>query len=136
MIPVAPAVRVETRIAARLAGKQRAAEVRYVWWALPIAAALALLAARWTPPHPAGAHEGVVAGREAGNGAAFRPVAAENVLLSSKEEGFVTLADGTPARQIRMAYLDTITWRNPTTKASLSWTIPREEVRIVPVSYQ
>ena len=48
----------------------------------------------------------------------------------------VTLADGTPARRERIQFVDTITWRNPRTNASLTWTVPREEVRVVPVVWQ
>lgn len=135
MVPRAPRPQVEARLAAELKRRPARAEVRYVWWALPIAAALALLAARWSPP--TAMDERTVPGeRFSSSDARFRPVAAENLLVSSKDEGVVVLADGTPARQVRMGYLDTITWKNPTTNASLSWTFPREEVRVVPVSYQ
>jgi hypothetical protein len=63
-------------------------------------------------------------------------VAAENVLISARDEGVITLADGTPARRERLQYVDTITWRNPRTRASIVWSVPREEVRVVPVSFQ
>ena len=66
----------------------------------------------------------------------FRPIAAENVLLNSKDEGVVTLADGTPARRLRETYVDTITWRDSRTNASLKWSLPREEIRVVPVALQ
>jgi hypothetical protein len=66
----------------------------------------------------------------------YKPVRADNVLYSTREEGGVTLADGTPARRVRSQYIDTITWKNPRTNASLSWSVPRDEVRIVPVSFQ
>lgn len=68
--------------------------------------------------------------------ASFKPVAAEKVLVSALDEGLVTLADGTPARRERIQFVDTITWRNPRTNASLTWTVPREEVRVVPVVWQ
>jgi hypothetical protein len=32
--------------------------------------------------------------------------------------------------------VDTITWKNPRTNASVRWTVPREEVRVVPVKFQ
>ncbi len=67
---------------------------------------------------------------------ALKPVAAENVLYSASDEGLVTLDDGTPARRERLRYVDTITWRNPRTNASLTWSVPRDEVRIVPVLFQ
>ncbi|MES2697210.1 MAG: hypothetical protein V4773_27340 [Verrucomicrobiota bacterium] len=70
------------------------------------------------------------------SGAVLKPIAAENVLVAAQDEGLVTLDDGTPARRARLTYVDTITWKNPRTNASLTWTVPREEVRIVPVSFQ
>ncbi|HEU5080975.1 MAG TPA: hypothetical protein VFT72_17315 [Opitutaceae bacterium] len=66
----------------------------------------------------------------------FQPVAAENVLVASSDEGLVTLADGTPARQLRQTYVDTITWKDSRTNASLKWSMPREEVRVVPIALQ
>ena len=68
--------------------------------------------------------------------APFKPVAAENVLYAAQDEGLVTLEDGTPARRERLNYVDTITWRNPRTNASVRWTMPREEVRVIPVKFQ
>ena len=68
--------------------------------------------------------------------APFQPVAAENVLYAVRDEGLVTLANGTPARRERLNYVDTITWKNPRTNASVRWTVPREEVRVVPVNFQ
>ena len=66
----------------------------------------------------------------------FKPVAAENVLYAVRDEGLVTLDDGTAARRERLNYVDTITWKNPRTNASVRWTVPREEVRVVPVKFQ
>ena len=63
----------------------------------------------------------------------YKPVSAENVLYDSRDEGLVTLDDGTAAHRVFQRYLDTYTWRNPRTNASLRWTVPRDEVRIVPV---
>ena len=68
--------------------------------------------------------------------ALLKPVAAENVLVSASDEGLVTLEDGTPARRERLQFVDTITWKNPRTNSSLRWSVPREEVRIVPVVFQ
>jgi hypothetical protein len=67
---------------------------------------------------------------------ALKPVAARNVLVSARDEGVVTLDDGTVARRERLYFVDTITWRNPRTRASLEWSVPREEVRVVPVTFQ
>jgi hypothetical protein len=66
----------------------------------------------------------------------YKPVRADNVLYGTRDEGGVTLADGTLARRVRSQYVDTITWKNPRTNASLSWSVPRDEVRVVPVSFQ
>lgn len=108
------------------------------WWlaaaSLPIAAALAVLIARsGTAPENAGPDPAPAVAAPADR---LKPVAAENVLYAAVDEGLVTLADGTTARRERLKYVDTITWRNPRTHASLVWTIPREELRVVPVRYQ
>jgi hypothetical protein len=65
----------------------------------------------------------------------FKPVTAENVLLAQSDDGLVTLADGSQAVRVRSSYVDTITWKNPSTKASLRWSVPHSEVRVVPVSF-
>lgn len=72
----------------------------------------------------------------AAEAALFKPVASENVLYAVKDEGLVTLEDGTAARRERLNYVDTITWKNPRTNASVKWTVPREEIRVVPVKFQ
>ncbi len=64
----------------------------------------------------------------------YRPVGATNVLYDLKDEGTVYLGDNQPARRVRYRYVDTYTWKNPATRASLKWSVPREEVRVVPVS--
>ena len=63
----------------------------------------------------------------------YKPVSVENVLYDSRDEGLVTLDDGAAARRVFQRYLDTYTWRNSRTNASLRWTIPRDEVRVIPV---
>ena len=98
------------------------------WTALPVAAALvaALVLAR--PGEmltPRVSDEGI-----------YKPVSAEGVRYQSNDEGMTTLADGTPARRVRDSYIETITWENPATKASLRWTVPYEEVRVVPIVFQ
>ncbi len=65
----------------------------------------------------------------------FKPIAAERVIFSSQREGLVTLSDGTVAQRVRQLSVDTYTWQDPKTKASLSWSIPREDLRIVPASF-
>jgi hypothetical protein len=98
------------------------------WWlwsmTVPAAAALTILCSVAVKPRVTEARD------------VLKPVAAENVLYAATDEGLVTLEDGTPARRERLKYVDTITWQNPRTHASLTWTVPREEVRVVPVSYQ
>ena len=126
--PAAPSRGLHARLAADFAPRRRALPW-WAWGAMPAAAALAIgifLNRRLPPAAPLPAP---VAG-------VFRPVAAENVLYSTRDEGYVTLADGTPARRVRSNYVDTITWKNPRNNASLRWTMPREEVRVVPVNFQ
>lgn len=65
----------------------------------------------------------------------YRPVKAANVLYDLKDEGPVLLEDNTPARRIRARYVDTYTWKNPATNASLKWSVPRDEVRVMPASF-
>lgn len=64
----------------------------------------------------------------------FRPVAATNVLYELKDEGLVEVDGGVPARQVRARYLDTYTWKNPRGNSSLKWSVPRDEVRVLPAS--
>jgi len=64
----------------------------------------------------------------------YRPVRATNVLYDLQDDGTVYLSDNTPARRVRYRYVDTYTWKNPATNASLKWTVPRDEVRVIPAS--
>lgn len=64
----------------------------------------------------------------------YRPVRASNVLYDLKDEGTVYLPDRTAARQMRYRYVDTYTWTNPKKNASLKWSMPRDEVRVLPAS--
>lgn len=110
----------------------------WAWAALPLAAVAAgvlLLQPTRTPaPVPALAQATPVA--PAVPVAKFKPVSAENVLYAQSDDGLVTLADGSTALRYRSSYVDTITWRNPNTQASLRWSVPRTEERVVPVSFQ
>jgi hypothetical protein len=72
----------------------------------------------------------------ANSSALLKPVAAENILYAARDEGLVLLDNGMPARRARLNYVDTIIWENPRTNASLKWSVPREEVRVVPISFQ
>ncbi|MBX3750515.1 MAG: hypothetical protein KF897_10535 [Opitutaceae bacterium] len=136
--PRALAPAVEARVAARLATRRR---VAIGWWvALPLAAALALVVVPWRPaPEPERVPLGAAIAPDplpATKPDEYKPVAAENLLYAARDEGVVTLADGVQARRLRRSYVDTITWRNPRTNASLTWSVPRDEVRVVPVNFQ
>jgi hypothetical protein len=61
----------------------------------------------------------------------YQPVAATNVLYDLTDEGPVATQGDNLTRRVRARYLDTYTWKNPTTKASLRWSVPRDEIRLV-----
>ena len=110
------------------------------WWpaaiALPLAAAMAVaVAVSW---HRVQMPAAVTAARPPAAIPAnvLKPVSAAKVLYALSDEGIVTFNDGTRARRERLEYLDTITWENPRTHASLTWSVPREEVRVVPIRYE
>ncbi|HXQ82268.1 MAG TPA: hypothetical protein VN775_13200 [Opitutaceae bacterium] len=131
--PAVPNPRLLLRIGQELAPRRRAGRG---WLWAPVAAAAALAAAavlwpRWAVPP---AREAPVLRPAAAP--ALRPVAVRDVLVGSRDEGYVVLADGWPAHRLREAHLDTIVWRDPRSAASLQWSVPREEIRIVPVNFQ
>lgn len=126
LCPAAPSRDLHARLARDLAPATRPI-AWWAWSAVPAAIAAALVLAFVATNRPGNAGE---------TAPAFRPVAAENVLYAAQDEGLVTLADGTPARRVRSSYVDTITWKNPRNNASLRWSVPREEVRVVPVVFQ
>ena len=64
----------------------------------------------------------------------YQPVQATSVLYDLKEDGPTALPDRTEGRQVRYRYVDTYTWKNPATNASLRWSVPRDEVRLVRAS--
>lgn len=150
--PAAPSVLLSTRIDAELATTAVSEPMRVVrhtsrgWWlwaaAFPSAAAVTLMAVVWArrvPMGTTGARGPGTTWAAAQTAAAtelYKPVAAENVLYAVSDEGLVTLDDGTAARRERLQYVDTITWKNPRTNATVRWTMPREEVRVVPVKFQ
>lgn len=105
----------------------------WLWAAMPAAAMLAaavVVETRWPAQPAATPHAPSPAAP------AFKPVAFRDVLVDSRDDGYVVLADGRPARRLREAHIDTITWRDPRSAASLQWSVPREQIRIVPVSIQ
>lgn len=134
--PRRPSPQLQARLTARLAPRRSA-----VWWwaALPLAAAVAVAFAPWFRPTdvqaPVAATTRVAPMADAAPDE-YRPVAAENLLYATQDEGVVTLTSGAQARRVRNSYVDTITWRNPRTNASLRWSVPRDEVRVVPVNFQ
>jgi len=140
--PAAPTPALLARLERALAAPSRRAAAGWWFWAaaaLPVAAALAVMitfaarGARGGAPRSVGQP---AVGATPLAQSAFKPVAAENLLYAAHDEGLVTLADGTAARRERFDYVDTITWKNPRTNASVRWSVPREEVRVVPVNFQ
>ncbi len=138
--PLAPSTFARARIERELATPRSS---KLAWLALPLAAAIAGLAylqhqAGVTPAAtPLHQPSLVRAGSSPTPKAfAYKPVSAENVLYDVRDEGMVTLADGTAARRYRSSYVDTITWKNPRTQASLRWSVPRTVERVIPVSFQ
>jgi hypothetical protein len=111
------------------------ARVSRWWWAAiaPLAAAAMVVFLFIRRDLPAGRPD-----REPQSADALmmKPIALEKLLVSAEDEGLVTLDDGQPARRARLQYVDTITWKNPRTNASLTWSVPREEVRVVPIRFQ
>ena len=134
--PRRPSPQLQASLFAKLAPRRPT-----VWWwaALPLAAAVAVAFAPWFRPTeviaPVAATTPAVPLADAVPDE-YRPVAAENVLYATQDEGVVTLTSGAQARRVRNSYVDTITWRNPRTNASLRWSVPRDEVRVVPVNFQ
>ena len=131
--PIAPSRALATSIGRELAAAPR--RNYWGWAALPLAAAVAVLvffrSETAVAPQPA-----VSTATEPSAVATYKPVSAENLLYDQSDEGLVTLADGTTARRYRSSYVDTITWKNPRTQASMRWSVPRTEERVVPVSFQ
>jgi hypothetical protein len=112
------------------------------WRTAGLAAALALVVlagfVRLRPDQPAVPASPLASAPVAANqqdAAAYQPVNATNVLYDLKDEGAVRVAGDSPARQIRARYVDTYTWKNPRNNASIKWTVPRDEIRVVPASY-
>lgn len=144
----------ELKSAPLASGPAPRAALHWLWtMALPAAAAVAIAVIPFALKRGAAARDASVAAPAdspvavaanvasatspgASEASVLKPIAAENVLVASRDEGLVTLDDGTPARRERRQYVDTITWQNPRTHASLTWRVPREEVRVVPVLFQ
>lgn len=69
-----------------------------------------------------------------GGGKNYEPVSAANVLYDLRDEGPIGGVADSSYRQVRYRYVDTYTWKNPRKNASLSWSVPRDEIRIIPAS--
>ncbi len=61
----------------------------------------------------------------------LRPVKAGRLLVGSRQDGVVELADGTAVQRVRDYFVDTIEWRDSRGQAQLRWEVPRESVRYV-----
>lgn len=133
--PVSPDAGLRDRIERRVA-RRRATIIRIGSVLVPLAAAAAVLLLFQGKPAPVAGPASPKSTASELPPALFKPVAAQNILLDTRDEGYVTLADGRTARQVRRSYLDRITWKNSRTNASMTWSVPREEVRITPVSYE
>ncbi len=129
--PVAPSPVVAARVGRTLAAARRN---YWGWMALPLAAALV----GWIYLQDrAGVAPASAATRPAAPVAVtYKPVSAQNVWYEQRDDGLVTLANGTTARRYRSSYVDTFTWKNPRTQASLRWSVPRTVERVIPVSFQ
>lgn len=107
--------------------------------AIAVVAVIAMMQLKQTPPaakEPAGLVAPIAKGPAAAvDDHVYQPVAAANVLYDVKDEGAVKTGDNSTARQVRARYVDTYTWKNPRTNASLKWTVPRDEVRVIPATY-
>ncbi|MCB1103570.1 MAG: hypothetical protein H7A44_12350 [Opitutaceae bacterium] len=134
--PVRPGRRLEQRLAAELEPRRR---LNWAWLALPMAAAFAVVFAwqtRGVRPMPESAPFETPAETSAQPTPAFKPVATQNLLYAARDEGVVMLEDGRKVRRTSRSYVDTVVWRDPGSNASVTWSVPREEVRLTPVSFQ
>jgi hypothetical protein len=106
------------------------------WRSAGLAAAVAVLAAVGLmsfkrEPAPAGVATSTQVVASSALRDDYQPVAASNVLYDLKDEGLVKTEDNADARRVRYRYLDTYTWKNPKSNASLKWSVPRDEIRLV-----
>ncbi len=65
----------------------------------------------------------------------YEPVQASSVLYDLRESEPALLPDRTEGREVRYRYVDTYTWKNPATNASVRWSVPRDEVRLIRASF-
>lgn len=88
-----------------------------------------------TPAPTQPANGGDPSGAAATTAEVYVPVVAASVLYDLRDEGAVTLPGEEEARQARYRYVDTYTWKNPATNASLRLSVPRDEVRVIPARF-
>lgn len=97
----------------------------WAWGNWAVAGALALVVvtvSRYAPPiEPA-------AGAVAASGPDYRPVDAARFVVEVVDEGVVTLEDGTSVRRVRESFVDSLTWRDAATNATLVVNLPGEDV--------
>ena len=134
--PVRPRRCLEQRLEAELEPRR---SLNWAWLALPMAAAFAVVFAwqtmvvrHMTKPVP----DETPAKTSPQPAPAFKPVATQNLLYAARDEGIVMLEDGRKVRRTSRSYVDTVVWRDPNSNASVTWSVPREEVRLTPVSFQ
>lgn len=149
--PVAPSRELAAEISRSLSAPPRR-NLAWAWFGVPLAAAAATVLLLRQPAAPvspstnpapstvvvpsAAAPAPVIGAAPAVAQASFKPVSSDKTLYAQSDDGVVTLADGTSALRYRASYVDTITWKNPQTRASLRWSVPRTEERVVPVTFQ
>jgi hypothetical protein len=150
--PARPSFALEARIEAELARRETvnsasptetgaAQRHRRVAWSLCVAAAAAAVAlvglrprATVIAPSDSSGPGSEVVTAEPAAAAEYRPVAAKSVFYGVSAESGVYMRDQTPVQQVRYRYLDTYTWKNAATHASMQWTVPRDEIRVIPAS--
>jgi hypothetical protein len=108
--------------------------------ALGLAASLAVVTAVLHGPRNSAVARPYVPGPAAkSNGSAsddaYKPIAASNVLYEMKDEGPAIVAGDSSDRRVRYRYVDTYTWKNPRNNASLTWRVPRDEIRVQPAQF-
>jgi hypothetical protein len=133
--PPEPSARLLARIEADLVPKRR---TLLAWAGLPLPAAIAMMITVSSEKPAVVVTPGVIAPASAvaDRPDIFKPIATQNVLYATEDEGIVTLTDGRKVRRVNRAYVDTVLWRNPQTNASLTWSVPRNEVQVTPVAFQ
>lgn len=106
---------------------------RLLWAGAGAAVATVILLGR--APEPAPAAKPTAAVQQEKFNVAETPAATASELVESIDEGLIYDQD-TPARQMRLTYLDRHVWTNPQTGAVIEFEVPREDVVLMPVAMQ